>query len=97
MGVLIPFAHLQWVSLEVPLFGIARLLENTSGKLADLCWKSILTLGKFSFLTCKKRIIKKVMTLAGMAQWIEHGTENQRVTVDSRSGHMLLVCGPGAQ
>ena len=41
-------------------------------------------------------IYKKLyIALAGMAQWIEHGPSNQRVTSSIPSQGTCLGCGPG--
>ena len=37
------------------------------------------------------------VALAGMAQWIEHQTANQRVTGSIPSQSTCLGCGPGPQ
>ena len=38
-----------------------------------------------------------MLTLAGVAQWIEHGPVNQRVTGSILSQGTCLGCGPGPQ
>ena len=45
-----------------------------------------------SILACKDN-----MALAGVAQWIEHGPENQRVAGSIPSQGTCLGCGPGPQ
>ena len=63
---------------------------------------AILTPDKTDFKT--KAIQETKKALAGVAQWIEHWTENQSHQFDSQSGHMpglwarspLCVCGRGA-
>ena len=45
----------------------------------------------------KIKIIKGIMALAGVAQWIEHQTANQRVKGLIPSQGMCLGCGTGPQ
>ena len=40
---------------------------------------------------------KKKVALAGVAQWIEQGPENQRVAGSNPSQGTCLGCGPGPQ
>ena len=46
---------------------------------------------------CRQISNKKAGALAGVAQWIEHGPENQRVTSSIPSQGTCLGCGPGPQ
>ena len=85
-----------------------KIQHNNAVHVPDYCLKKVSCAQNSKGETCTEKVkdlkrfpvkysIKKLLALAGVAQWIEHWPVNQRITGSIPSQGTCLGCEPGTQ